>query len=252
MTPSLKPADCDVMLLSAGRGTRMRTLTSTCPKPMLCVQGRPLIDWNLELLSQAGFKRVIINLHYLGDRIEEFVLDGRKWGLAVEYSRELVLLDTGGGIKNIERRLRSQWLVTVNSDVLLGRDFRYQLLLDEHSGAGPSCLATLTVREVPDAERFGLLRIDPSGRIISFLDARAPGGGGEGRGVMYAGVQIISRKIFEEMPPAGSIFSLTKDSYRTIVQKGGLLAAYKFDGYWSDVGTPERLEAASKEFRAAS
>ena len=253
----LAPANCDVLLLSAGFGKRMKTLTASMPKPMLKVQERPLIDWNLELLARAGFKRAVINLHYLGGRIEEFVQNGARWGIAVEYSREPVLLDTGGGIKNVEHRLRSQSLVTVNSDALLGRDFNYQALLDAHAAAGPDCMATLAVREDPGADRYGLLQIDPAGRIVSFLDADVPGlqagvaASGKTTAVMYAGVQVVSRKAFAEMPPAGSIFSITKDTYRTIIRKGGLLASYKFDGYWSDVGTPERLEAASKEFAAA-
>ncbi len=255
----LSPANCDAFLLSAGFGKRLKALTTATPKPLVLLHGRPLIDWNLELLSRSGFRRVFVNLHYLGEQIADFLGDGSRWGVEILYSREPILLDTGGGIKNIEHRLQSEALVTINSDVLLGRDFDYQKLLNAHRAAGPDCIATLTVRVDTQAERFGALRVDEAGRVIRFLDESLPtddGGSQSGLGkessagtvVMYAGVQVLSRAAFDFMPPAGSVFSITKDTYRMVIRQGGLLSTYLFEGYWSDVGTPERLESASKDF----
>ena len=87
------------MILAAGRGKRMGNLTQTCPKPLLKVKGRCLLDWHLSKLSAAGFKDVVINVSYLSKQIIEFVGDGLIWGLNIAVSEEAEALETAGGIK---------------------------------------------------------------------------------------------------------------------------------------------------------
>ena len=94
------------MILAAGLGTRLRPLTNTIPKPLLPVGGTPLIVWNLLLLKRHGFHQVVINLHHLGPLIEQALGDGSKFGLRIIYSREPVILGTGGGIKQVESLFR--------------------------------------------------------------------------------------------------------------------------------------------------
>ena len=246
MTKTISPVDCEVLLLAAGFGKRLRPMTDSTPKPMLEVGGKPLIEWNLMLLQSSSFKRVFINLHHHGGQIRQFVGDGARWGLAVEYSEEPLLLDTGGGIKNIESRMTSSRLVVVNSDTLVGKDFSFQALLAEHA---KGARATLMVRKDPEASRFGALRVDAEGRIVALLDAEAPGTEpGRQTLVMFGGIHVIERGVIEAMPAAGSVFSITHDTYRTLVRNGEILRSYQYPGYWNDVGTPERLVRASKEF----
>ena len=88
-----------VMILAAGRGERMGSLTQNCPKPLLKVKGRCLIEWHLIKLCEAGFKNVVINVAYLSKEIIEFVGDGSKWGLNISISEEEQALETAGGIK---------------------------------------------------------------------------------------------------------------------------------------------------------
>ena len=125
----------DVLLLAAGFGKRLEPLTVNTPKPLLEVGDKPLIAWNLELIARSGFSRVFINLHHLGERISEFVGDGSHWGLSVEYSKEDPILETGGAIKNIEHKLREPYLITLNSDILLGPDFSLARILEAHCQA---------------------------------------------------------------------------------------------------------------------
>jgi MurNAc alpha-1-phosphate uridylyltransferase len=86
------------MILAAGFGTRMRPLTDTCPKPLLPVGGRPLIEHHLTRLARAGIKEVVINVSYRAEQIIEALGDGQRFGLSLYYSREATPLETGGGI----------------------------------------------------------------------------------------------------------------------------------------------------------
>ena len=89
------------MILAAGRGSRLRPWTDTTPKPLIEVCGRPLIDWRLSALAQAGIGDVVINVAWLADQIRSYVADGARWGLRVRYSDEgEAALETGGGIAN--------------------------------------------------------------------------------------------------------------------------------------------------------
>lgn len=242
----IEPKDCDVLLFAAGFGKRLLPLTANKPKPLLEVKGKSLIEWNLLLLSRAGFDRVFINLHYLGDQIRAQLGDGSRWGMELLYSEEPLILDTGGGIKNIEPLLRRPQLVTVNSDTLFGHDFSFvPLFKEQEKGAR----ATLVVRQDEKAKFFGSLFVDGEGQVIQFLDASRPDAGDATlREVMYAGIQIMERSLIAEMPASGTVFSLTKETFRTVVRSGQILRTCRYDGYWSDVGTPERLDEASKSF----
>ena len=102
MNPVSLPANLPALILAAGRGERMRPLTDTCPKPLLAVQGKPLIVWHLEALARDGVRDVVINTAYLEDQFEPALGDGSRWGLRIRYSHEGRdhggALETAGGI----------------------------------------------------------------------------------------------------------------------------------------------------------
>lgn len=235
--------NADLLILAAGFGTRLGSITEQQPKALVAVGGKPLIVWNIELAAAAGFKRIFINLHYLGERIRSALGDGSRWGLCIEYSDEQPqILDTGGAIRNIEHLLAHDLLITMNCDALLGRDFSLSGLLGAHRQQ-PEALATLVLRRDKRAEQFGALGVNPAGRIVSFLgktylrDTIT-------EVLMYTGVQVVSRALIARMPPAGSIFSITRDTYPQLLSEGGYLSSLRYDGLWNDVGTPERLAEA--------
>jgi NDP-sugar pyrophosphorylase family protein len=245
-----KTADIDVLLLAAGYGKRLMPLTRDLPKPLVAVQGKPLIEWNLELLAAAGFRRIFINLFYLGEKIRAALGDGSKWGVELLFVDEPLLLDTGGAVKNIQPHLHSDHLLTVNSDILLGRDFSFDALLRQHWSGSP--LATLALREDDDAEHYGILECDAAGRIISLRGTRLP----EEvytplppvHSLMYMGVQILDCRILDGMPERGTAFSLTRDTFRTLIQQGKYLNSIQYQGFFSDIGTPDRLRNASNSY----
>ena len=239
----------DVFILAAGLGKRLGGLSVSTPKPLVTVKGKALIDYHLERLIASGCGRVIINLHHLGEQIEQHVRERFGDQLELEFSQEPILLDTGGGIKNIEPLLRHQELLTINADTLLGSDFSFESLLSAHRQALPGVLATLTLKAVPDAKVYGELGIDARGQIGKFIGSEN-GLPIARRGLVYIGVQVLARKLFDRMPARGAVFSITRDIYTSEFTKGGILWSNLYDGYWTDVGTPERLEEANQNFPA--
>lgn len=241
--------DADVLLLSAGFGERLKPITDTLPKPLVKVGGRTMIDRNLELIARSGFKKVFINLHHLGSQIREFVGDGSAWGLSVVYVEEEKLLDTGGAIKNIESQLRHRHLVTVNSDILIGPDLDLNVILKSHVGNEKKPMVTMVLRHDPRSGDYGEIGINHQGRVVSFLGERYGPGEPEDF-LMFLGVLVIGRLALGWMPERGSVFSITGDAIREILKRRGVIYSYVYDGFWRDIGTPQRLNQASKDLVA--
>ena len=111
------------MILAAGRGQRMMPLTANTPKPLLKIADKPLIVWHLERLAKAGFKEIVINHAYLGQKIEDALGDGEKWDVNIEYSQEAKALETAGGIANALPILGESPFLVINGDVFCEIDF---------------------------------------------------------------------------------------------------------------------------------
>ncbi len=244
-------SQCDVFVLAAGMGSRLKPLTDRIPKALVPVGGKPLIAWNLELLARAGCQRVIVNLFHLGVQIREFVGDGSQFGLEVVFVEETQLLDTGGSIKNIESLLRHQQLFTINSDILVGPEFSPSAVIDSHRSNPRAPLATMVLRSDPAVEEYGALAVDDQGRVVELLGTRSPHypEGGPVRRLMFTGIQVLERSVVASMPPAGTIFSVTRDIERGLIAAGDYISSIEYSGYWNDVGTPDRLQLASNDIR---
>ena len=242
---------CEILLLAAGFGERLRPITDHTPKPLIKVGSKTLIERNLELIARSGFRRVFINLHWHGEKIRNFVGDGSRWNLSVEYSDEDPILDTGGAIKQIQHRLDEPVLMTINSDILVGPDCDLNSFLHAHVENSENPIATMVVRNDPAVKVFGAIGVLPSGEVASFVGKRFRRSGESGAEpkideTVFTGIQILSDRVFGYMPPAGVSFGITRQTYPRMLEAGERVWSVKFSGYWSDVGTPDRLEEASK------
>jgi MurNAc alpha-1-phosphate uridylyltransferase len=213
------------MLLAAGRGERMRPLTDHCPKPLLEVGGKPLIVWHLEALAAAGLRDVVINLSWLGAQIRAALGDGARHGVRLAYSEEgEPPLETGGGIQRALPLLGPGPFLLVNGDVFADVDFRALRL-----PAGS--LAHLVLVPNPDHHPRGDFHLQ-DGRITATAGER----------LTYAGIAVVDPALLEG---AGSgRFPLLPWLQRA--REAGRLTGQRHDGYWLDVGTPERLEALAR------
>jgi NDP-sugar pyrophosphorylase family protein len=236
------------MILAAGLGQRLRPLTERIPKALVRVGGRPLIDYALDTLLRAGITDVVVNLHHLGDEIRKHLGDGSTYGIRTHYSEENPLLDSGGGIAWAEPLLGHRTFITMNTDTIIDVDLRSVVRFHSEHGA----VATLVVRKDPSMERFGLIHVSREGRIGRFLSWSAPqtvlARTGSLEPFMYTGVQVLEPRVFGYMA-RGSVFSMTRETYPRMLEKGEPIYAYSFIGTWLTVGTPDELAAAERALR---
>jgi NDP-sugar pyrophosphorylase family protein len=218
------------MLLAAGLGTRLRPLTYETPKPLLPLDGTRLIDHQLRYLVKNGIASIVINLHHLGEKIKEHVGHGKSFGLEIFYSEEPEILGTGGGIKKAAWFFGRNPFVLLNADALIEADIH--ALVDAHLSSGAQ--ATMVVKKLDDSDDYTPIEIGEDGFVKSF---------GSGS-YFYTGLQILSPDIFDALPPSGTFACLIKDGYSKLMERGGRVKAFIYDGYFNDLGTPERYEAA--------
>jgi len=228
------------MILAAGLGTRLRPLTNTMPKPLLPVGGTPLIVWNLLLLRRHGIRDVVINLHYLAPMIQQALGDGSKYGMRISYSHERVLLGTGGALKQVEGSFNGEPILVLNGDTLVEIDLEAVIAFHRTRHAA----ATLVVRTDPDAASWGLVEMDDDQRIVRIT----------GKGLpspilahprMFAGVHLLHPRLLRDIPK-GQASSII-DAYLAAIQRGDAVLGFEHQGYWSDVGTPQRYSQAEHD-----
>jgi len=209
------------MILAAGRGTRMRELTDHCPKPLLEVAGKSLIEYHIQALAKAGIQHIVINTAYLGHMLEAALGDGSRWGVNIQYSHEQELgLETAGGIINALPLLGEEPFIVVNGDVWSDYDFAQLKLGDEH-------LAKLVLVNNPEHNPKGDFAIDADKLLSMFSLPR----------YTFSGISIYHPDFFEGLPNG---FLALREPLRQGIQKGCISAEY-YSGDWQDIGTPERL-----------
>jgi MurNAc alpha-1-phosphate uridylyltransferase len=206
------------MILAAGRGERMRPLTNTIPKPLLEVQGKPLIVHHLEALSRAGFNGIVINLSWLGNQIRDFLGNGSDFNLAIEYSDEPEALETAGGILQALPLLGERF-ITINADIFTDYDFARLQQLDS--------MAHLVLVENPQH--------NPGGDF-SLTDSML--GNDASPRYTFSGIAQYRSDFFEGLAPGKQALAPLLSDAATQQQVTGEL----FRGSWTDIGTLERLQ----------
>jgi NDP-sugar pyrophosphorylase family protein len=231
------------MILAAGVGSRLRPFTNETPKALIEVGGAPMIEHVIRRLTAAGVTEIVVNLFHLGDQIADFLASKGNFGLRVEFTREVELLDTGGGLKNAARFFDDgQPFFLHNVDVLSEIDLGglHRAHLERRA------LATLAVQRRPSSR---LLLFDRGGRLCGRETregvewASAPVRDVER--LAFTGVHVIDPAIFSRMTETG-IFPITH-TYLRLAGEGERIVAWRVDGsYWQDIGSPENLARARR------
>ena len=233
------------MVLAAGYGRRLAPLTDTLPKPLMRVGGQPLLVHVLAMLRTGGIEEVVINLHHLGPRIEEAIGDGSAHGLRVRYSREPVILDTGGGIKQAEPLLAGEPFVVANGDSLL--DLSLADVLAFHRARGG--IATMVVRADPQAASYGLIELDASDRLRRIVGLPDTPIDVPLRPFMFPGLHVFEPDVFTWMD--AGVFSVTRVTYPRLLAAGQPIYGYATSARWVTIDTPDALAAADAEVTRA-
>ncbi len=217
------------IILAAGFGERLRPLTENTPKPLLKVGVKPLIQYHVERLAAAGVRELVINTAWLGDQIEAFLGDGSRFGVRIDWSREVEPLDTGGGIRRALPLLGSDPFLVINGDIWT--DYPLPSLVDRDWS--DSVEAHLVLVPNPEHNPTGDFSLDSQGNI------RYPLAGGES--LTFSGISVMRPELFALFSSASEKFPIRDVLVDSI--SGGYVSGEVFRGTWWDVGTVERLQA---------
>jgi NDP-sugar pyrophosphorylase family protein len=228
----------DAIVLAGGRGTRLAPYTTVLPKPLMPIGDAPILDVVMRQLSYYGFSRVTLAVGYLAHLIEAVFQDGSQQGVSLRYQREEHPLGTVGPLALMED-LPERFLM-MNGDVLTTLDYR--ALFDAHVAAGNALTVATHVRTV--CSEYGVLELDgydgATRRVSGFQEKPSIDH------CVSMGVYVLDRRV-REFIPAGERFDLP-DLIWALLEVGLPVGAYRFDGFWLDIGRHEDYAQAIEDF----
>lgn len=223
------------MILAAGYGTRLRPITYTIPKPMVPLNGRPLIGSLVDTLMSAGVRDVIVNLHHIPQAIERYLLAAFP-DIHFEFSFEPKILGTAGGVRKVRGLLeREEDFFLLNGDTYQSPP--YDDLREARRER--DALSALTLRHPPPGDRYTAVW-EEDGVVTGY-------GKGRGESLMFSGSHCVSSRVFRYIPDR-DVSDITGDVYQPLVESGAETIAAVVDDnpLWFDVGTPQRYLRAAR------
>jgi mannose-1-phosphate guanylyltransferase len=226
------------IVLVGGEGTRLRPLTESTPKPALTLVDRPFLAYMIEWLAGHGVSEVVLACGFLPGVLREALAgEEERAGARIRYVVEPEPLGTAGAIRFAAEELGGELedrFLALNGDVLTDLDLTALLRAHEERSAR----ATIALHPVADSSAFGLVHSGPDGEVLQFLEKTGEAAPGE----VNAGMYVLERPVLDLIPPGESV-SIERDVFPRLAGEGlhGLL----LDGYWVDIGTPERYLQAS-------
>jgi mannose-1-phosphate guanylyltransferase len=221
------------LILAGGEGTRLRPLTYTVPKPVLPLAGRPHIAYVIDWLARHGVDDVIISCGHLAEGMRS-ALAALETGVQIRFAEEPDARGTAGAIRFAEEMLADRFLV-LNGDILCDLDLTAQI--EQHDSTGAR--ATIALYPVEDPTGYGLIHRHEDGEITEFLEKPEPDQIDTDE--INAGAYLLERSILDEIPPDRAV-SIEREVFPRLIGNG--LYGIRLEGYWIDIGTPDRyLEA---------
>lgn len=229
----------DAVVLVGGKGTRLRPLTLSAPKPMLPTAGLPFLTHLLSRIAAAGIEHVILGTSYKPAVFEAEFGDGSALGLQIEHVTEEHPLGTGGGIANVAGKLRNDTAMVFNGDVLSGADLAQ--LLDFHRSNRAD--VTLQLVRVGDPRAFGCVPTDEEDRVVAFLEKTEDPPTDQ----INAGCYVFERNVIDRIPQGREV-SVEREVFPALLADGDCkIYGYVDASYWRDMGTPEDFVRGSAD-----
>lgn len=223
-----------VVLMAGGLGTRLRPLTDNCPKPMLHVGGKPILENIIETFTEQGFRHFFLSVNYLAEAIQDHFGDGNRHGVDIRYLRESKRLGTAGALSLLPGQ-PSEPLIVMNGDLLTRVRFDQMLKFHENHAA----MATMAVREYDFQVPYGVVKID--GTSITSIDEKPVH-----RFFVNAGIYTLAPESLAHIP-ADTFFDMPT-LFERLQADGRTTSAYPLREYWLDVGRLDEFERAQSEW----
>lgn len=226
----------DVVVMAGGKGSRLRPLTDSTPKPLLKIGDKPILDHNIHRISLYGMDDLWISVNYLGEQIEEYFGNGNHKNLNINYVWEEEPLGTIGSVSKIDNFIHDYVLVT-NADILTTLDYEDFFLRFKEEDAD---FAVVTIPYKVDVP-YAVLETT-NGHVLSFKEKPTYTYYSNG------GIYLMKRKITKRIPK--DTFYDTTDLMEQLIADGKKVVSYPLNGYWLDIGKPEDYEKAQKDIKA--
>ena len=223
-----------IIIMAGGEGKRLRPLTQNCPKPMLSIGGKPLLEIMIEQCIDAGFSQFTISVNYLKEQIMSYFGNGSKWGVSIDYLQEDKPLGTVGALASLQNFSKDPFLV-INGDVLTKINFAELLKFHEECVSA----ATICVRQHSVTIPFGVVNMN--GHTVSGLQEKPTLSE-----YVSAGIYVLSPQLLE-LIPKDSFFDMPQ-LIQEAIDARHTVNAFPIHEYWLDVGHPETLAQANGEW----
>lgn len=242
------------IILAAGKGERLRGIIDKIPKPMVGIEGKPILEHNIEWIRDYGIRDVSINLHYLPDVIKDYFKDGSKWGVKITYSYEPELFGTAGAVRKITEEC---WRLRVNDYswfdpgdnrkriadtsflVIYGDNlFEYNLREITNFHKKKEGMATIAVYEKDDVSQSGIVLLDSDNKILKFLEKPKPDK--VVSHLVNAGLYILELDVLNYIPLNKGV-DFGKDVFPEMIRKGESIFGIIVKGKLTAIDTPELL-----------
>jgi mannose-1-phosphate guanylyltransferase len=238
------------MILAAGKGTRVRPITHTTPKPMIPIMQKPVMEFLLELLRQHGFNQIMVNVSHLSEEIENYFRDGQRFGVQIAYSFEGRIEDgkligdalgSAGGLKRIQdfQPFFDDTFVVLCGDALIDLDLGEAVRRHKEKGA----MASMITKRVPtdQVSSYGVVVSDPDGRVLSFQEK--PSVEDAASDMINTGIYIFEPEVFDFIP-SGEPFDIGSELFPKLVEAGAPFFALPMEFEWVDIGkVPDNWQA---------
>ena len=223
-----------VTIMAGGKGTRLYPLTKDCPKPMLKIQNKPILEIILEQCIEQSFRKFYISVNYLKDKIVDYFQDGRKWEVEINYLTESVSLGTAGAISILPKNITKPFLL-INGDVLTRVD--YSKLIQFHKNKKSIC--TMSVIEHQTEIPYGVVKLE-NDNVRLFQEKPNV------KNFINAGIYVFNPEIFNFIKKDEYVD--IPDFFERIMKKNHTISAFPIHEYWLDIGHHVSLNKAIKEW----
>ena len=233
-----KPPEMDnwVILMAGGLGSRLRPLTRDCPKPLLKVGEKPLLETMIQKFGESGFRKIFLSVNYKSKMIEEYFRDGSDWNVEIEYLKETKPLGTVGALRLLPEKPRFPFFV-MNGDVLTRIDFKQLIKFHEKNHVMATMCAKQYDLEVP----YGVINLNE--RHIASIEEKPIQSF-----LVNAGIYVLSPEVIDLIPDRRA-FDMT-DLFKKMIAEKKATAAFPILEYWVDIGHIDDFNRANGEYKS--